>query len=134
MKRWLLIIGFLLVVILGALFLLRKDKGPAEAITSTPDESATATPEVKNLITLTSSGFSPISLTVKIGDTVTWLNNDGIIATVNSDPHPVHTEYEPLNLGNFTKGKTHTLTFPTPGTYGYHNHFNPNQRGTIIVE
>ncbi len=85
-------------------------------------------------ITLTANGFSPATLTIKLGAKVTWANKSGSAATVNSNPHPVHTAYQPLNLGNFSDGGTLSLTFDKPGTYGYHNHLNPSQSGTIVVQ
>ncbi len=88
----------------------------------------------QNTVTLTANGFSPTSLTIKAGQTVTWVNKSGEAATINSAPHPVHTSYPPLNLGNFPDGGTLSLTFDKPGTYGYHNHLNPSEQGTIIVE
>jgi len=51
-----------------------------------------------------------------------------------SDPHPVHTDYPPLNLGTFFDGASLSLKFPTAGTYVYHNHLNPSERGTIVVK
>jgi len=95
-----------------------------------PQQTAQAQSEV----TLTSDGFSPATLTIKSGISVTWINKSGKIATVDSDPHPLHTAYSQLNLGNFADNKTLSLTFDKPGTYGYHNHLNPSNRGTITVE
>lgn len=103
------------------------------APTSETQASPSATNE-QNAITLTQNGFSPATITIKAGTKVTWTNKSGIDATVNSDPHPTHTDYPPLNLGKFSDGGTHSLTFDKPGTYGYHNHFNASERGTIIVQ
>lgn len=99
--------------------------------------SATESPttqQSQNTVTLTSNGFSPATLTIKTGKTVTWVNKSGESATVNSDPHPTHTDYTPLNLDNFLDGGTLTLTFDKPGTFGYHNHLNPSEWGTITVQ
>lgn len=85
-------------------------------------------------ITLTASGFNPQSVTIKQGAKVVWLNKSGNDATVNSNPHPTHTDYSPLNLGRFGNGESLSLTFDQKGTYGYHNHLDPSQTGTIIVE
>lgn len=90
--------------------------------------------QVQSKATLTSDGFSPSNLTIRAGSSVTWTNKSGKIATVDSGPHPLHTVYSPLNLGSFADGSTLTLTFDKPGTYGYHNHLNPSEGGTIIVE
>lgn|SRR3989338_4711412 len=84
-------------------------------------------------ITITPSGFSPQSITVNTGSTVSWTNSSGQLATVNSDPHPLHTDYSPLNLNQINDGAAVTLIFDTPGTYSFHNHLIPDQKGTIIV-
>lgn len=102
--------------------------------TSTQTVHSKSTAQQQNTVTLTPSGWSPATLTIKAGQTVTWINKSGQEATVNSNPHPTHTDYPPLNLGSFANGTSLTLTFPTQGTYGYHNHFNPSQTGTIVVE
>jgi plastocyanin len=88
----------------------------------------------QNAVTLSQNGFSPSVVTIKVGQAVTWTNKSGATATVNSDPHPTHTAYPPLNLGSFTDGGTLSLTFTKAGTYGYHNHFNPGEKGTVIVQ
>lgn len=102
--------------------------------TSTGQPSSTPVAQAQNTITLTSSGFEPATLTIKAGDKVTWVNKSGSGAAVNSAPHPIHTDYPPLNLGTFPDGGTLSLTFDKVGTYKYHNHLNPSQLGTIIVQ
>lgn len=106
----------------------------ASPTTSNPSPSSSTENKSQNTVTLTPNGLSPSSLTIKAGQTVTWENKSGETATVNSDPHPTHTAYTPLNLGNFPDGGTLTLKFNKAGTYGYHNHLNPSERGTITVQ
>lgn len=96
--------------------------------------SPSAAVDEQNAVTLSQTGFSPATITVKAGTKVTWTNKSGIDATVSSDPHPAHTDYPPLNLGKFSDGATHSLTFDKPGTYGYHNHFNASEKGTVVVQ
>jgi plastocyanin len=98
------------------------------------NESSPAVSQSENTVTLTSDGYSPATLTIKVGSTVKWVNDSGESATVNSDPHPTHTNYPPLNLGKFDNGGTLSLTFDKAGTYGYHNHLNASEKGTIIVQ
>jgi plastocyanin len=87
-----------------------------------------------NTVILSDTGFSPQTLTIKPGDNVTWVNQSQSDATVNSDPHPTHTDYPPLNLGSFLPGASLSLIFNSPGTYKYHNHLNPSQTGTVVVK
>ena len=107
-----------------------------EAVSPTAMANATPSGAMKeqNAIILTNSGFEPSSITVKAGTKVVWTNKSGAAATVNSDPHPAHTAYPPLNLGKFNDGESVSLTFSKPGKYGYHNHFNPSETGVVIVE
>lgn len=104
---------------------------PTQSESSTPAGSTTQ----KTVgVTLTSSGFEPQSVTVKVGLKVVWANNSGTTATVNSADHPTHLVYPPLNLGNFGKGETLSLVFDQPGAYKYHNHLDASQTGVVVVE
>lgn len=137
------VIVIILVAILagGVFFYIKKRSTPAPQVqipkieTTTAPTTAQENPvATQNLVTLTTDGYSPQTLTIKVGTTVTWLNNSGDVATVSSDPHPTHTDFPALNLGKFSNGQKLTLTFDKAGTYKYHNHLNPSQKGTIIVQ
>lgn len=103
-------------------------------VTTESSPSSTAETTKDEIILTMADGFSPASLTIKVGDRVTWVNESGTDATVNSAPHPAHTNYPPLNLGSFSDGATLSLVFDKPGTYKYHNHLNPSQFGAIVVQ
>lgn len=97
--------------------------------------SPSAQPEAKEAkVNLTKAGFEPGALKIKVGTKVTWMNKSGATATVNSDPHPTHTLWPFLNLGKFEDGSSVSATFDSAGTYTYHNHLNPSQTGTVVVE
>lgn len=102
--------------------------------TPTATEGSPATVRAEETITLTSNGYSPASLTVKVSTKVIFVNKSGKTATIDSDPHPVHTSFPALNLGAFKDGETLIFTFDKAGTYGYHNHLNATQKGTIVVQ
>lgn len=85
-------------------------------------------------VRVTSTGFQPMNLTISAGTTVVWMNGSGVDVSINSNDHPTHLLYPPLNLGRVSDGGQVSLTFNTPGTYGYHNHLNPSQTGTITVQ
>lgn len=144
--QWVVIYGVVGLIVYGLVyyFVLAKRGGytnpssttPTATVTPTisPETTPPATQTSDETVILTETGFSPAKLTIKAGTKVTWSNRSGNGATVNSDPHPIHTGYQPLNLGSFQNGETLSLTFDKPGTYGYHNHLNPSQKGTIVVE
>ncbi len=136
--QWIVIYVVIGVIIYGLIyyFVLAK-KGnvynrPSQVQTASP--SPTVAVVDKNAVTLSQNGYSPASITIKKGERVTWVNKSGAAATVSSDPHPTHTDYPPLNLGKFPDEGSVSLTFDKPGTYGYHNHLNPGQKGTVIVQ
>lgn len=52
----------------------------------------------------------------------------------DSDPHPAHTTNPELNVGSVPPGEQMSFVVDTKGTFGYHNHLNPAQKGTIVVE
>lgn len=100
---------------------------------ASPSSSSSAAIE-QNVVTISSNGFSPGNITIKAGETVAWMNSDSANHTVNSAPHPTHTAYPPLNLGNVQPGGKVSLIFPKPGTYAYHDHLNPSLTGSVTVE
>lgn len=128
-----------IVVILFAVFRPKFYTEPIPAydeIKSSIQEKLESSPsaKVEHLVTQTSKGFSPQTITVKLGETVVWVNEDKVTHNVSSALHPTHQAYPPLNLGDYEATQKMSITIPTPGTYKYHDHLYPNLTGTIIVE
>ena len=71
--------------------------------------------------------FNPKDVTVKVGDTVTWTNNDDIPHTVASPPHQIRSK--PLDTGD-----SFSFTFTTPGEFKYFCSLHPHMTGRIVVE
>jgi plastocyanin len=112
---------------------------PLQEASSTPEESTEGAGMVKEegaaTFTLTTSGASPKSVTIKKGESVTWENSTSDVVQINSAPHPAHTDYPPLNtVGQVAVGAKKSLSFPTAGTYKWHNHLNPSANGSIVVQ
>ncbi len=70
--------------------------------------------------------FSDPNITVKAGQSITWVNKDSIAHTVTSDQGQ-------WNSGNIDSGKSFTLTLKQPGQYSYHCSIHPFMTGTITV-
>jgi len=77
-------------------------------------------------VTLSGMTFSPKSLSVTAGTTVTWTNKEAITHTVTSDAVL-------FDSGDLTNGKTYQYTFSTVGTFPYHCKYHSGMTGTIIV-
>ncbi len=93
----------------------------------------TAPPSPPDQVALVITGpnrfnFSPNTLTIKAGDSVTWVNVLFFPYSVISDNDSV-----PFNSGSIAVGSSFVHTFNIPGTYPYHSDI-PNANGTVIVE
>ncbi len=81
-----------------------------------------------NQIVIKDFMFSPMVLTVKSGEKITWINRD-------EEPHTVVSVQK-----QFTKSRAldtddqFTITAGAPGTYTYFCSVHPKMTGTIIVE
>ena len=134
--KGLLVAGILILIVVGAGVyfygnLAKKDSSNSQSSlqqTQTPAESGA------QIITLTPEGFSPSTLTIKVGTRVRWVNKSGQLGDVDSDPDPTNTSYPPMNFGTFSDGSSVELIIDKAGTYHYHNHLNPSQRGTVVVQ
>ncbi len=80
-----------------------------------------------NTVSIVNMSFSPASLTVTAGTTVTWTNNDTMTHTVTADDAS-------FDSGNITMGTKYPRLFSTAGTYTYHCTIHPNMKGTIVVK
>jgi len=83
-----------------------------------------------NHIAIKNFAFSPATLTIKTGTTVTWTNQDGAPHQISSDPGaPVA-----FNSESLANGASYQFTFTQAGTYDYHCTIHPAMKGTIIVQ
>jgi len=71
--------------------------------------------------------FSPASVTVPVGGTVTWTNSDPVGHTVTSMGRG------PLGSATLNAGGTYSYTFTTAGTYMYYCAVHPDMMGTVVV-
>ncbi len=94
-------------------------------------------------IEITGSGFSPSTMTVDAGNTVTFINKDSKPHWPASAVHPSHGAYpEPGGcIGSrfdackgLNNGEVWKFTFNQKGTWKYHDHLNPGLTGTVVVK
>lgn len=72
--------------------------------------------------------YGPGTLTINVGDTVTWTNHD-------QAPHDAVTTAGPAQFRSpmLSTGQTWSFKFTTPGTYSYYCSVHPDMRGQIVV-
>lgn len=86
------------------------------------------------IITLRDDGFSPRTLTIRAGDTVTFADERSVPFWPASDYHPTHSLYPAFDSkAPVPAGASWSFTFDTAGTYPFHDHLNPKYQGVIIV-
>jgi plastocyanin len=80
-----------------------------------------------HVVTIKNMAFSPANLTIKAGDTVTWVNEDG----------PSHSAWESANnsfdTGLLSTGQSAALTFANAGSFNYRCRPHGNMRASITI-
>jgi plastocyanin len=78
-------------------------------------------------INVYSSGFSPKSVTITEGDTVTWTNRDAA-------NHQILADKGQFVSAILHKNQSFSYTFKAAGTYTYKDELHPKLAGTVIVK
>lgn len=93
-----------------------------------PAPSQTPEPSVSNAaVDIKNFAFTPATLTVKVGTTVTWTNNDTAPHTITSDTDGV------LNSTTLSKGQSFSFTFTKVGTTKYHCGLHSIMKAEVVV-
>lgn len=87
----------------------------------------------KITITYTDSGFYPSTYMVKSDGTVTVVNKSSHDLLFASGPHPAHNAEPELNMNILHAGQSGSFTVTKVGTWGFHNHLNDQDTGTLMV-
>jgi plastocyanin len=91
-------------------------------------------------MTIGSNGaVSPGQVTISVGQSVTFINNDARSHDIESDPHPSHTACPSIaNVGSLQPGQMKlTFGFSGTGSCGFHDHSDPNNaalKGLIVIQ
>ena len=79
-------------------------------------------------VSIKNFAFAPAAITVKVGATVTWTNQDTDAHTVTSQNNAGPLNSQPLNTG-----QSYSHTFTQPGTYSYLCTIHPFMTATVTV-
>lgn len=96
---------------------------------TTPPTTTTTTPAaLPTLVSVAMAGsqFGPRTVSVAVGGTVRWTNNDTV-------PHTVTASNSSFDSGLVARNATFERVFPTAGTYAYVCDFHSNMTGTVVV-
>lgn len=90
-------------------------------------EAAPSAQPAPTTVTIDNFSFSPMTLEVKPGATITWVNKDDI-------PHVVASTTSLFKSRALDTDGTFTFTFSEPGTYEYYCSVHPKMTGKIVVK
>ena len=87
----------------------------------------------------TNSAVSPSQVSIAVGQSVTFVNNDTRSHDMESDPHPAHTDCPSIaNVGLLQPGQSKTtFGFSGSGSCGFHDHNNSDSaglKGRIVIQ
>jgi plastocyanin len=102
------------------------ERAPAKPGPRRSGDAPRATAAADTGVTISDFQFAPASITIDVGDTVTW-TNDG------PTPHSATADDGSFDTGIFAAGQSRSETFDQAGTFAYFCTPHPNMRGTITV-
>jgi plastocyanin len=76
-----------------------------------------------------SNSYNPNPIEIKVGDTVTWINNDSSPHTVTSSS----SNDSSFDSGVLRRGEAFSFTFDKEGEYSYFCALHPSMAGTVVV-
>jgi plastocyanin len=77
-------------------------------------------------VSIQNFAYTPDTVLIKAGATVTWTNND-------SSPHTVTSATGLFDSGGLTSGSTFHFTFPAAGTFSYHCKIHTAMKPGVVI-
>jgi plastocyanin len=130
MRRRIGHIVFFSVILLTGIILASCTSGGSGSSATTTTSAGTGTTTGSGTtvqVIMNNRSYDPATVTIKAGDTVTWVNQD-------APQHDVVADNGEFKSDLFDKGGTFSFTFSTAGTYPYHCSIHPGMTGTVIVQ
>jgi plastocyanin len=124
MKYRMLFLSMMLLATAG-IFVISCGKSGSSGYTSNPGTGTP--PPAGNAVSIKNMAFSPSSLSVTAGTTVTWTNNDAMTHTVTADDAS-------FDSGDLAQGATYTHKFATSGTVSYHCKIHAGMTASVTVK
>jgi len=79
-------------------------------------------------VTIANLSFDPRTVTIDVGDAVTWSNDDSTAHNATAD------DGSNCCTQNIAAGESMSITFLVAGTYAYHCTIHPQMTGTVVVQ
>ena len=103
------------------------DKAKAdEEPTKTKDLAPVARAAASQSVQIKGFKYSPVTVTVNVGDTIRWTNQD-------TAPHTATADDGSFDTGNLDKGDSGTESFDKAGTFDYICTIHPSMKAKVVV-
>ena len=100
---------------------------PSPTPTPTPTGTTATVTIVSGASTRTNTAYSPDSVNVSVGTTVTWMNND-------STTHDSTAVNRSFATGSIAPGRSASFQFQSAGRFDYYCTIHPGMVGTVNVQ
>lgn len=102
-----------------------KDESSLAESTNSPAHATATTPiKYTTKVSMQNSAFTPGSVTVMIGGSILWANNDNVVHTVTADNGS-------FDSGDLQPGTTFGVTFNVVGPQYYHCKYHGEETGLV---
>ena len=92
-----------------------------------PAAAPSGAPATAVLVSIRDFAYSPQTVTVAAGTTVTWTNHD-------DEPHTVRGADAQIRSDALDQDESYSVRFDKPGTYKYGCSIHPKMSGTVVVQ
>jgi plastocyanin len=96
------------------------------ASAAAPPAAASAPAGGTAAVAIKGFAFNPATFQAKVGESITWTNQDG-------DPHTVTLDDKSVDSGSLAQNATYSHAFLAAGSYPYHCEIHNQMVGTITV-
>jgi len=93
---------------------------------SVPGAASAQAKPVTHTVTIDATSYSPKTLTVRVGDTIVWVNEDLF-------PHTVTAKTGRFDSGDIAAGESWTYTVKAEGMFGYFCIYHTTMKGTLRI-
>ncbi len=97
----------------------------ALAASCSSDSNSVTAPPQPEAVSIAGFAFAPGDMTVPVGSTVTWTNQDKAAHTVTGDG---------FDSGSLAQSATFSHTFATKGRFAYHCQFHASMVAVVTVQ
>ena len=128
MKKIIIGIVVITILIVVGYFLLGNSKSNDTSQLPLNNQQNTENSVAANNVGIASFKFSPSSITIKVGESVSWTNQDSASHTIVSDSG------SEIQSSSLVQGASYSHTFNAAGTYNYHCGIHPSMKGVVVVQ